>query len=325
MSSPQPQFGPPRQPAAAGERGQENRGQPNEAEGGYSRDATAAAITSMFAYVSGLYGKGYELSYPPPGGWGAFNRDDLRKLRANGKYNNGLADRVLGIMRHIPYFRSGVPELMCSTYPADHYERFGDLPGPTRRRVGRRNARTCRRKPMKTTCRRISVSSRGPLVRRQMPAAMRSCRADTCLLLVVLTTGHPWRCYTILIDTELGAVRFWDRYDGGEFPTSVPGVLGYEDDAEDIDEDGPDSWRAAPRCRVSTFFDHWRRESLVRDPRSCNATALLTSLGCLYVLLTHHRIGTRSLCTGEMEKRKRAATTALNTKRKGKRMMHNAA
>lgn len=72
---------------------------------------------------------------------------------------------------------------------------------------------------------------------------------------VVLTTGHPWRCYTVLIDTELGAVRFWDRYDDSEFPINVPGDLGYEEHTENIDEDGPDLWRTAPIYRISTFFD----------------------------------------------------------------------
>ncbi|KAK8133424.1 hypothetical protein PG984_005436 [Apiospora sp. TS-2023a] len=237
MSSPQPQSLPTR-PRAANADDQEG-GEQTEAGEGYSHDATVKAITSMFAYVSELYGKGYELSYPPPGGWEAFNRDNLRMLQDNGKYNNGLTDRVLNLMRHIPYFRSSVPELMYSTHPADHCERFCDpeLRSPV---TDEEKDRAQEREEV----------SEGTFEDHLPPHFM------------VLTTGNPWKCYTILVDTELGAVRFWDRYDGGEFPTNVLGDLGYEEDAEDVDEDGPDAWRAAPRYRISTFFDLWRNEFL---------------------------------------------------------------
>ncbi|KAK7977142.1 hypothetical protein PG988_004632 [Apiospora saccharicola] len=219
MSSPEPQSRPTRPRAAAGEIDQDDGGRPEEAKGGYSHDATVAAITSMFAYVSELYG--CELSYPPPGA------------------GSGLTDRVLSLMRHIPYFRSGGPELMFSTYPADHQERFLDpeLKSPE---TEEEKTRAQERKELSEETYEDHLPPH----------------------LVVLTTGHPWRCYTILIDTELGAVRFWDRYDGSEFPTEVPGDLGYEDDAEDVAEDGPDSWKAAPRYRISTFFDLWRKEFL---------------------------------------------------------------
>ncbi|KAK8009383.1 hypothetical protein PG991_011934 [Apiospora marii] len=239
MSSPQSQSRPSRPRATVGEE-QEDGEQPEEAKGGYSHDVTVAAITSMCAYVSELYGKDYELSHPPPGGWAAFNRDNLRKLQDNGKYNNGLTDRALDLMRHIPYFRSEVPELMYSTYPADHCERFCN--------PELRSPETDVEKDRAQERKEVSEET----YEDHLPPH-----------LMVLTTGHPWRCYTILIDTELGAVRFWDRYDGSEFPTSVPGDLGYEEDAEDVDEDGPDSWRAAPRYRISTFFDLWRKEFLL--------------------------------------------------------------
>ena len=90
----------------------------------YSHDATVAAITSLLAYVSELYGEGYELSYPPPGGWEGFNRDNLVILQEHGKFNNGLTDRALNLMRHMPYFLDDDPELMYFTHPAYHHQSF---------------------------------------------------------------------------------------------------------------------------------------------------------------------------------------------------------
>ena len=96
MSSSPPQFLAIR-PRAASSEGREVSDQDAKEE--YLHDAAVAAITSLFAYVSELYGEGYELSYPPPGGWEGFNRDNLRVLQDHGQFKNGLTDRALDLMR----------------------------------------------------------------------------------------------------------------------------------------------------------------------------------------------------------------------------------
>ncbi|KAK8095062.1 hypothetical protein PG997_001747 [Apiospora hydei] len=224
--------------AAASDEHEVNRGETEEA---YSHDATVAAITSMWKYVSELYGSDYyPLSYPTPGGWEGFNRDNFKILQEKGKYNNGLTDRVLNLMKHIPYFTLSDPELMWLTHPAYHNEYFcnPDLRPPE---TDREKQRAQERK----------VVTRDNYEDHLPPHFM------------VLTVGETWRCWTIIIDTELGAVRFWDRYGGHEYPTEVPADLGYEEDADDYDEDGPEGWKLAPIYRISTFFDLWRKEFLV--------------------------------------------------------------
>ncbi|KAK7947724.1 uncharacterized protein PG986_008610 [Apiospora aurea] len=224
MASPQHPSLPARPRAAASD--EQEAGRPDTKEA-YSHDATVAAITSIPCPTH------------PPGGWEGFDRDNLKTLQENGKYNNGLTDRVLDLMRQIPYFDSVGPELMFMTHPADHREHFCDP----------------KLKPPET-------DDEKKLAEKYKAVSVETYEDHLPPHLMVLTTGHPWRCYTILIDTELGAVRFWDRYDGQEFPTEVPGDLGYEEDRYDIDQDGPDGWRAAPIYRISTFFDLWRKEFL---------------------------------------------------------------
>ncbi|KAK7928567.1 hypothetical protein PG985_005565 [Apiospora marii] len=76
---------------------------------------------SFFDYTSKFYGGGNELSYPSPGGWEDFNRDNLRVLQEHGQSNIGLNDRALDLIRrHMPYFLIDDPELMYYTHPPYH-------------------------------------------------------------------------------------------------------------------------------------------------------------------------------------------------------------
>ncbi|KAK8095202.1 uncharacterized protein PG998_014426 [Apiospora kogelbergensis] len=80
---------------------------------------------SFFDYMSKVYGGGYDLSYPSPGGWEGFNRDNLRVFQEHGQFNNGLTDRALDLIRrHMPYFLSDDPELMYCTHPPYHHQSF---------------------------------------------------------------------------------------------------------------------------------------------------------------------------------------------------------
>ncbi|KAK8130771.1 hypothetical protein PG999_003151 [Apiospora kogelbergensis] len=205
----------------------------------YSHDATVAAVTSLLTYVSELYGAGYELSYPPPGGWECFNRDKLRLLQEHGKYNNGLTDRALELMRHMPYFLNDDPELMYFTQPAYHYQAFcrPDLK-PPESELEKKNAEENK------------IVSRETYDQHLPPQ------------FVVLTYAQPWKGYTIIVDTEQGCVRFWDRYDGTASVTKERGDLGYEYDEDEVEESGPEGWKLADRYRIPTFFDLWRREFL---------------------------------------------------------------
>ena len=99
------------------------------------------------------------------------------------------------------------------------------------------------------------------------------------LFLVVLTYAQPWKGYTIIVDTEQGCVRFWDRYDGLAGVTKERGDLGYEYDDDEVEESGPEGWKLADRYRISTFFDLWRREFLVSNHIKCYMAYSLDFMG----------------------------------------------
>ncbi|KAK7977143.1 hypothetical protein PG988_004633 [Apiospora saccharicola] len=103
MSSPQPQALPIRPGAPSPDQG-------GDAEEGYSHDVARIRI---------LW-----LGVPPPEGWEAINRENLGKLQENGRYMNGCTDRVLELMRHIPYFTSNSPDLLVESYTVDHLGNF---------------------------------------------------------------------------------------------------------------------------------------------------------------------------------------------------------
>ncbi|KAK8095061.1 hypothetical protein PG997_001746 [Apiospora hydei] len=187
------------------------------AEEGYSHEVAVAAITSLMTYAAELYNK------------------------ENGQYI-GLTDRVLDLMRHIPYFCQNSPELLFETIPISHLDRFtGSL-------------------------------ARWPETSEEREAARERMRQERELReeqlvpphMLMLTTDRLWRCYTILIDTERGAVRFWDRA-GDYYPTQHPGDIDVDVGLEEWQayEDGPESWRLARTYRIRTFFDLWKEEFMV--------------------------------------------------------------
>ncbi|KAK8133425.1 hypothetical protein PG984_005437 [Apiospora sp. TS-2023a] len=212
--------------------------QGDNAEEGYSHDVAVAAITSLFTHADELYSKyGYcDLAYPPPEGWEAFNRENLVKLQENGRYMNGCTDRVLELMRHIPYFKHNSPDLLCDTHPVDH---LGNFTGWFIRSPETDGEKEAARK-------RIERASKD--YDQLVPPHM-----------LVLTSGRMFRCYCILIDTERGAVRLWDR-EGSGYPTKHAGDLELENGYWDADDTTAESWKLADIYRIQTFFDLWKRE-----------------------------------------------------------------
>ncbi|KAK7947725.1 uncharacterized protein PG986_008611 [Apiospora aurea] len=195
-------------------------GEVGVAEEEYSHEVAVAVITSLMTYAAELYNK------------------------ENGQYI-GLTDRVLELMRHIPYFCQNSPELLFETIPISHLDRFtGSL-------------------------------ARWPETNEEREAARERMRQERELReeqlvpphMLMLTTGRLWRCYTILIDTERGAVRFWDRA-GDYYPTQHPGDLEVDIDLDEWQayEDGPESWRLARIYRIQTFFDLWKEEFMDANP-----------------------------------------------------------
>ncbi|KAK8038482.1 hypothetical protein PG993_006893 [Apiospora rasikravindrae] len=184
---------------------------------------------------------------PPPGGWEAINRDNLVKLQENGRYINGLTDNVLKLMRHIPYFSQNSPELLFETHPVAHDEKF------------------------------TGSFARSPETDEEKEAAqerIRKAHEDFDQLvpphMLLFATGRPWRCYTILIDTERGAVRFWDRA-GDHYPTQHPGDLDLDSnlDEEEISLDSAEAWKLARIYKIQTFFALWKREFMVNSSPHC--------------------------------------------------------
>ncbi|KAK8077045.1 hypothetical protein PG996_003215 [Apiospora saccharicola] len=229
MSSPQPQTLPTRPRAPTPD-------QSGDAEEGYSHDVAVAAITSLLTHAAELYGEHMDLSCPPPEGWEAINRENLVKLQENGRYMNGCTDRVLKLMRHIPYFIWNSPDLLCDSYVVNHLSKFtGSSTRSPETEQEKERARA-----------RIEEASED--YDQLVPPHM-----------LVFTSGRRYRCYSILIDTERGAVRFWDR-EGSGYPTEHAGDLDREYGYWDADEASAESWKLARIYRIQTFFDLWKRE-----------------------------------------------------------------
>ncbi|KAK8087497.1 hypothetical protein PG994_002471 [Apiospora phragmitis] len=193
-----------------------------EAKEGYCHDIAVAAITSLLAHAAELYDK-----------------VELEKLQENGIYTNGLTDRVLELMRHIPYFTQNLPDLMVDTHPAHHLGNF-------------------------TSCFTESPVSdeEKEAARKRIVEASEDLDQAVPPHMLVFTTVRRHRCYSILIDTKRGAVHFWDREASG-FPTEQPGDLDGDPDLDDdeVEADGArKSWKLAPVYRIQTFFDLWKRE-----------------------------------------------------------------
>ncbi|KAK2013294.1 hypothetical protein LZ32DRAFT_637658 [Colletotrichum eremochloae] len=65
----------------------------------YSEEATVAAVTDFYAFLTKMYLPGSAVVHPPPGGWPTL-ASDLRDL--------GKSDEVLSLLSHLPYIRQDV-------------------------------------------------------------------------------------------------------------------------------------------------------------------------------------------------------------------------
>jgi hypothetical protein len=66
----------------------------------YSREATIAAVTDYYTFLTKMYLKEYHVVYPPVGGWPSIVDADPAALQSLGK-----SDEVLALMAHLPYIR----------------------------------------------------------------------------------------------------------------------------------------------------------------------------------------------------------------------------
>ncbi|KAB5570100.1 hypothetical protein GE09DRAFT_696008 [Coniochaeta sp. 2T2.1] len=66
----------------------------------YSREATIAAVTDYYEFLTKLYLDSSRVIYPPAGGWPSIVNARPKQLAALGK-----SDEVLGLLAHLPYIR----------------------------------------------------------------------------------------------------------------------------------------------------------------------------------------------------------------------------
>jgi hypothetical protein len=69
----------------------------------YSREATIAAITDYYTFLTRMYLKESHIVYPPAGGWPDIVNADPTALQCLGK-----SDEVLALLAHLPYIRHPV-------------------------------------------------------------------------------------------------------------------------------------------------------------------------------------------------------------------------
>ncbi|OHF01135.1 hypothetical protein CORC01_03449 [Colletotrichum orchidophilum] len=82
----------------------------NQAQEGYSQEATMAAITSYYELLARVHPDSVSsLKYPPPNGWPQISRDSFSIL--------GRTDTFIALLRHIPYFMSDHITFMKATTP----------------------------------------------------------------------------------------------------------------------------------------------------------------------------------------------------------------
>ncbi|KAK4118929.1 hypothetical protein N657DRAFT_605333 [Parathielavia appendiculata] len=66
----------------------------------YSREATIAAITDYYTFLTRMYMNEHQIIYPPADGWPSIVNADPNKLQDLGK-----SDEVLSLLAHLPYIR----------------------------------------------------------------------------------------------------------------------------------------------------------------------------------------------------------------------------
>ncbi|KAK4040102.1 hypothetical protein C8A01DRAFT_15989 [Parachaetomium inaequale] len=66
----------------------------------YSREATIAAVTDYYTFLTRMYLKESHVVYPPAGGWPAIVNAEPSELQSLGK-----SDEVLALLAHLPYIR----------------------------------------------------------------------------------------------------------------------------------------------------------------------------------------------------------------------------
>jgi hypothetical protein len=67
----------------------------------YDRDATIAAVTGYYEFLTTMYLSESKVAYPPAGGWPSIVNADPVLLQSLGK-----SDEVISLLAHLPYIRS---------------------------------------------------------------------------------------------------------------------------------------------------------------------------------------------------------------------------
>jgi hypothetical protein len=78
----------------------------------FSREATVAAFTDYYAFLSAMYLDSTVIQEPPQGGWPDITTEKMRAL--------GKPDEVMALLRRLPYTRPGPGNSVEGAFVSSH-------------------------------------------------------------------------------------------------------------------------------------------------------------------------------------------------------------
>ncbi len=74
----------------------------------YSREATIAAVTDYYTFLTRMYLNESDIAYPPPGGWPSIVNANPAVVQSLGESDEVLA--LLALLAHLPYIQHPLVE-----------------------------------------------------------------------------------------------------------------------------------------------------------------------------------------------------------------------
>ncbi|KAK2036422.1 hypothetical protein LZ31DRAFT_232639 [Colletotrichum somersetense] len=182
----------------------------------YSQEATVAAVTDFYAFLTKMYLPESAVVHPPPEGWPTL-ASDLQDL--------GKSEEVLSLLSHLPYVRQDLPDNQKPEVTPDGYWIDWRKAGSSLRRGG-------------SNIDALRTTTEGPAFTEHVPESV-----------VGLTMSEH---HVFLIDTELGVV-YWPECPGRlrDGPRCIE-----DDPYDYCDDDDEAEWRAdGAAWSIADFFE----------------------------------------------------------------------